>query len=142
MSNILLNKSTINKLTSIVRKFWWSDINKDNDSKPICVRAWEEICKPMHKGGLGIRDLALMNKSMVAMMAWRIIKNSNSLISKILKAKYFHNSSIWKANTHIPKSTFWAYVIKILPFILKVCQVQIASGNSCNWTSPWCKDLE
>lgn len=44
---------------------------------------------PMNNGGLGLRDLDIMIKSMVAMVAWRIIKNPDSLIAKILKAKYF-----------------------------------------------------
>lgn len=81
-----------------------------------------------------------MNKSMVAMMAWRIIKNHDSLIAKILKAKYFHNSSIWKHNYNAPKLAFWASIIKILPLMLKISQIQITNGNSCIWTSPWCKD--
>ena len=96
MSNIMLNKSTINKLTSIIRKFWWTHINKDNDSKPIYFRAWDDNCKPMlwpkHNC---IRDLYTMNKSIVSTMAWRIIKNPTSLLTRILRAKYFQNSSIW-----------------------------------------------
>lgn len=142
MSNILLSKSTINKLTSINRKFWWTGIDKDNASKPICFRAWDDICKPMHQGGLGIRDLYMMNKSMVAMMAWRVIKSPNSLVTKVLKAKYFHNSSIWKVNGNVPKSAFWSSILKVLPFISKASHTQIANGNTCIWTSPWCNDWD
>ena len=142
MSNILLSKSTINKLTSIIRKFWWTGIDKDNASKPICFRAWDDICKPMHQGGLGIRDLYMMNKSMVAMMAWRVIKSPNSLVTKVLKAKYFHNSSIWKVNGNVPKSAFWSSILKVLPFISKASHTQIANGNTCIWTSPWCNDWD
>ena len=46
---------------------------KDIDTNPTCLRAWEDICKPMYEGGLVIRDLSLINKSTVAVMAWRII---------------------------------------------------------------------
>lgn len=65
-----------------------------------CFRAREDICKPMHKAGLDIRDLSLMNKPMVAMMALRIIKNPTFLLTKILRAKYLRNSSIWKPSSH------------------------------------------
>lgn len=140
MSTILLSKGTIAKLTSIVRKFWWTGIQKDNDSKPICFRAWDDICKPMHEGGLGIRDLSFMNKSLVATAAWRIIKNPSSLVAKILKAKYFHNTSIWKPRSSVPRSAFWASVLKIVPLMHDSCQLQIANGDTCIWTNPWCKN--
>ena len=140
MSINLLSKGTIAKLTSIITKFWWTGIQNDNDSKPICFRAWEEICKPMHEGGLGIRDFSLVNKSLVAMAAWRIIKNPSSLVAKILKVKYFHNTSIWKLHISSRKSAFWASVIRILPLMLDSCRLQIANGNTCIWTSPWYKD--
>lgn len=69
MFTVRMSKDIIAKLTSIVRKFW-SGIQKDNVSKPLCFRAWEDICKPMHEGGLGIRYLFLMNKSLVATTTW------------------------------------------------------------------------
>ena len=95
MSNILLGKTTITFFTSIVRKFWWTVINKDKDTNPTCLRACQDICKPMYEGGPVIRDLSLINKSTMAMMAWRIIKNLASLLTKILTDKYLHNYSIW-----------------------------------------------
>lgn len=104
MSTILLNEGTISKPTSIVRKVWWAGIQKDNESKPISFRVWEDICKPMHEGGLGIRDLSIENIPLVATAAWRIINIPSSLITQVLKAEYFHNSSIWKSNTSGPKS--------------------------------------
>lgn len=142
MSNILLSKTIIKKLTSIVRKFWWTGIQKDGEAKPICFRAWDDICRPMPKGGLGIRNLAIMNKSLFTNVAWSIINNPSSFIAKVLKAKYFHNSPIWKPNLYTPKSAFWASFIKILPDIISSCKMQIAKGNSSIWNNPWCKDWD
>ena len=77
-----------------------------------------------------------MNRSMLARMAWRIIKNPDSLITKILKSKYFHNSNIWKLNTHNGKSAFCSSIFKILPFFHKASQTQIANVNFYIWTTP------
>jgi hypothetical protein len=57
MSNILLTKKFIAKLTAIIRTFWWTGIREDSNSKSLCLRAWKDICAPKKEGGLGIRNL-------------------------------------------------------------------------------------
>jgi hypothetical protein len=140
MSNILLSKKIISKLTSVVRKFWWTGIKHNQNSKPLCLRAWHDICKPIHEGGLGIRDLSVMNKALVSMSVWRLLKEPDSLTAKVFKAKYFPDTSIWRANHAIPKSAFWSSALHVLPLIEKSCHLQIAAGNSSVWSSPWCED--
>jgi hypothetical protein len=40
------------------------------------------------------------------MSAWRIAQNVDDFLHKILKAKYFPDSSIWRPNSNVPKSDF------------------------------------
>ena len=74
MPSMLLTKSILTKLTSTVCKFWWTRIQEDNASRPLCFRAWEEFCKQFSEGGLGIRYISLMNLALIAMAIWRLIK--------------------------------------------------------------------
>lgn len=84
---------------------------------------WNTLSKPKNQGGLGIKKFGLMNKAMIAKQYWRICKNPNLLVSKILKSKYClnedlhshepktHASWIWRtimnpANTHL-KQRVW-----------------------------------
>ena len=50
---------------------------------------WKYLCRPKEEGGLGIRNMAQFNISLLAKQGWRIINNPNSLVALVLKAKYF-----------------------------------------------------
>ena len=116
MSNILLRKKIVSKLTSVIRKFWWTGVQyNNNNSKPLCLRAWHDICTPIHEGGLGIRDLHVVNLSLIAMSIWRVLKEPDSLVARVLRAKYFPCNSIWRANKSLPKSAFWSSILHVLP---------------------------
>lgn len=59
-------------------------------------------------------NLGVMNKSLVAMAAWLVIKDPSSFAAVIMKGKKIQHISVWKAPNLVPKSTFWASVLKIL----------------------------
>lgn len=63
MATILLSKNLLNKITSIIRKFWWTGVREGQDRNPLCLKAWKNICRPIEEGGLGIRDIQAVNKS-------------------------------------------------------------------------------
>ena len=48
------------------------------------------------KGGMGFRDLAMFNKALLAKQVWRIMQNPNSLVARIIKAKYFPWSKLFE----------------------------------------------
>lgn len=121
MSNILSTKKFIAKLTAIIRTFWWTGLREDNSSRGLCLRAWKDICTSKQEGGLGIRNLQAMNQGLILATAWRIADSPNSHLHLVLKSKYFWDSSIWIANSNIPKSAFWSSILKMLPKLKTHC---------------------
>jgi len=65
MSTVLFFKAFIEKINSIIRRFWWAGVQKGNQTNPIAYRSWDDIYKPTEHGGLGIRDMELVNQSLI-----------------------------------------------------------------------------
>jgi hypothetical protein len=65
----------------------------------------------MDNGGLGIRDLYTVNKSLLTHAARNIATNKNPLLTSVLKAKYYHNTSFWNTNTTGPRPIFWSTIL-------------------------------
>lgn len=93
---------------------------------------------PKARGGLGIRDLATVNKSLLYNTAWNIATNQDHLLTAVLKAKYFSNASFWTAPIHIPKSAFSSSILATKPGFNENCSYQICNGNTNIWSQPWC----
>ncbi|KAL0448754.1 UNVERIFIED_CONTAM: hypothetical protein Slati_1431800 [Sesamum latifolium] len=55
--------------------------------------SWTKLCESKHSGGMGFRDLEAFNLALVSKQVWRILKNPDTLLSKI----YFARGSIFEA---------------------------------------------
>lgn len=113
MSTILFSKSFVGKITAIIRRFWWTGVQEDNPTSPIGYRSWDDICQPKENGGLGIRDLHSVNKSLLIHAAWNVATQKNPMLTAVLEAKYYPNFSFWTANSSGTKSIFWSSILQV-----------------------------
>ena len=90
------------------------------------------------EGGLGIRNLKAINKSLILAASWRLAKEPSSHLYHVLQAKYFPITTIWKATVAPPKSAFWASILKMLPKLKDHAFYQLTKGNISLWSMPWC----
>jgi hypothetical protein len=78
-----------------------------HDSK-IHWMSWEKMGLSKAKGGgLGFQDLTLFSKALLAKQGWRLMKNPDSLIARILKVKYYPNSSFLDSSLGSRPSCAW-----------------------------------
>ena len=77
MSTVLFSKSFIEQIIAIIRRFWWTSIQDDNPSSPIAYISWDDINQPKDNGGLRIRDLHTVNKSLVIVVGRNPPANSD-----------------------------------------------------------------
>lgn len=66
--------------------------NTGESSKPHLVN-WQTVCHSKRKGGLGLKQSALMNQAMLAKAGWRLLNHSDGLWSKALSQKYLKGNN-------------------------------------------------
>ena len=66
-----------------------------------------ELTKSKHADGLGFKDLALLNDSLLAKQAWWFIHNTDTLFYAIFKAHFFQHCSFMEAEELTSGSYAW-----------------------------------
>ncbi|XP_048494745.1 uncharacterized protein LOC125494904 [Beta vulgaris subsp. vulgaris] len=80
LSTFLIPKTIANRLNSIFARFLWAGTS---DKKPIYWKGKSTLELPKSSGGLGIRNVHLFNKALLAKQAVRIHNSSHSLIAHL-----------------------------------------------------------
>ena len=65
------------------------------------------MCKSKNKGGMGFHNLQAFNLAMLAKQAWRILSNPDSLVARVLKARYFLTKDFLNAKLGASPSYSW-----------------------------------
>jgi hypothetical protein len=66
----MLPKWVTKAIDNIRRRFLWHGHKRD-DRKPVCLVNWTTVTMSKRIGGLGIRDLRIMNQSLLAKWMWQ-----------------------------------------------------------------------
>ncbi|KAL0317292.1 UNVERIFIED_CONTAM: putative mitochondrial protein [Sesamum angustifolium] len=90
MGCFCLPASLIKEIQSMIANFWWHS----GDTKKIHWLSWHKLSKQKLQGGMGFRDLQAFNLAMLAKQLWRIISNPDSLLSRVLLARYFPHGQV------------------------------------------------
>jgi hypothetical protein len=96
-------------MSTLICRYWWSQHDKENKMHWL---SWDLLTKPKSEGGLGFRDLYGFNMAMLARQAWRMLTNPNSLCARVLKARYFPDTTILKATATAGISYAWRSILK------------------------------
>lgn len=92
-----------NNQYSIIR-FWWGHNHED------CKIHWisaQKLCKSKDDGGIGFHNVEAFDNVLLAKQVWRLIKDGNSLVARLLRAKYFPDGNIFKATLGTRPSFTW-----------------------------------
>lgn len=65
------------------------------------------MCVPKTKGGLGFKNLSKFNMALLAKQGWKIIMQPDSLLARVMKAKYFPKGDFMSARVGSYPSYTW-----------------------------------
>ena len=110
----------------MVRGFQWGQKGRE---RKIAWVSWKNLCKPKAEGGMGFRDLKAFNLALLAKQGWRIQQSPNSLIHRVLKAKYFARSFFMDTQVGRNPSYIWRSIVAARPVIKEGAKWVVGDGR-------------
>jgi hypothetical protein len=145
LSFMKMPTSVWKKVIKIQRQFLWGGVR--GGCKISWVK-WEVVCKSKSQGGLGVRDVRLVNLSLLAKWRWRLLQPGMPLWKEILVAKYGNHivdHVVW-SNRRIPgsSSSWWKEICTLEGVVpLKnwlgdsIVRKVGNGGSTLFWSSNW-----
>jgi hypothetical protein len=84
--------SVAKRMEKIQREFLWGGMG---DDQKLNLVSWNQICRPLRAGGLGIRNVHKFNQALMGKWLWRYATEMEALWHKIIKAKYEDQDGGW-----------------------------------------------
>ena len=129
----------INKIDRIRRNFLWFGGNKGKGFVPV---AWRKVTSSKEEGGLGIRDLEMLNDAMLCKQWWKLINGFAPVWGDLVFNNYYRRRKICsEAHGRIERcSFFWNSVLKMKGIFNSFAQWLPGDGNRilfwhCDWGS-------
>ncbi|PKU68488.1 Putative ribonuclease H protein [Dendrobium catenatum] len=121
----LVPKSIIKEVERICHNFIW---NKSNENLGMHYVCWKKLCDPYEQGGRGIQSCLSKTGPLRAKLAWKYMKDHDSLLHKYLFPKY---GSCWKAeNRNKSISTAWKIIKDGSKSLKDIVSWNVSNGHS------------
>lgn len=127
MSSTLIHKSVLEKIQSRCLQFFWGKA----DGKAICFVKWEKLTRPKLEGGLGLRDLSIMNNALILKNVWKVISQNEAMWVLVMCAKYFPGSSFWHTHRDAACTRIWHAVMQNRAIMANFSRWSLGDGCSC-----------
>ena len=136
MSAFLLPTSFGEEIKRMMNSFYWG--LEKNGGRSINWLNWDKMTVCKDHGGLNFRDLEGFNLAMLGKQGWKLLTNSSSLLTKVLKAKYFPRSGFLDATIGHSPSFTWRSIWSTIRMLSLGYRWKIGDGKDINvWKNPW-----
>ena len=108
MSVFKIPQGLCDDIERAVARFWWGSLKTQ---RSIHWTRWEKLCSAKIRGGLGFREFSSFNQALITKQGWRVMHNPESLMAKILKAKYFKHTDFMDAKLGSNPSFVWRSIL-------------------------------
>lgn len=127
MQTTQLPLGVINKIDQACKKFIWSGAS---NQQKISMVTWDKVCQPKSCGGLGFKNLEMLNRALLMKVSWGIVSSPTSLWAQVLSSKYgLDPSNVPRVLPTTNGSDLWKSIGKVWNDILMSTRWNIRNGR-------------
>lgn len=135
MSCFRIPEGQCQKIEKLMVRYWWGS---SQAKRKIHWKTWVSLTRPKSEGGFGFRNFVLYNQALLANQAWRLLANPTSLLSQVLQARYFTNSSFLEAREGSCPLMTWRSICWGKKLLIQGLRKRIGNGQSTKaFKDPW-----
>ncbi|XP_027075851.1 uncharacterized mitochondrial protein AtMg00310-like [Coffea arabica] len=135
MSYFKLPLKMCKEISALMASYWWGE---NNGKAKMHLCSWKRMTQNKNQGGLGFKDLVNFNRALLGKQIWRLPVDPNLLISKVLTAKYYPTSSIFKCKCPQNASWIWQSLMGAKQHVEDGIWRKIGNGLSTDiWEDKW-----
>lgn len=97
---------------------------------------WKTCCLPKKQGGLGLLNLYLMNKALLAKWFWKL-ETEDGLWINLLLNKYNKNKCVSGIKKRVGDSQFWSSLLKVKHLFNQHVKKQLGHGRNTEFWEDW-----
>ncbi|KAL2231097.1 UNVERIFIED_CONTAM: hypothetical protein Sindi_1704100 [Sesamum indicum] len=133
-SAFILPKKVTNEIEKRLRTFLWKGTTTTGYAKV----AWKDLCRPTDEGGLGFKDIPILNRAlMMKKLCVIIMCDRTSIWVEWLYRGRLRDTSIWTIREH-GASWSWRKILRLRVFLRPMVDYQIGDGRRFYlWQDPW-----
>lgn len=129
-------KSLLSNVQRWIRNFFWNGDPLKNGSALV---SWQQCCTPKDKGGLGLKNLFLLNSALLLKRSWEIASKSSS------SASFLHDRFLshgLQPSSYYKISSVWLGIKKLWPLLLANIRWLVGKGDKIRlWKDNWLGEI-
>ncbi|KAL6555157.1 hypothetical protein OROGR_006415 [Orobanche gracilis] len=98
---------------------------------------WNQVTKEKKSGGLGVKDMTLMNSALLGKATWSMLHHPQKLWVCALRHKYLANDSFWQVERRNNASPIWKGILRARDQMREGFKFRIGNGSSSVWHDDW-----
>ena len=122
------------KLSSMMRQFLWKG---QVDGKGLSLVNWRTVITPKKFGGLGVRDPACVNISLLGKLVWQLFHCQDKPWVALLRAKYMRNEGVLDGPVPCNASHVWKSISKAFGALKDAFSWCVGSLDQSFWFDNW-----
>ena len=133
-------KSVAKRVEKTQRDFLWGGGNLEGK---VHLVKWYAVCTEKHKGGLGLRRIATLNRALLGKWIWRFACEKDNLWKQVITTKYGQEDYGWRSKkaSEAVGVRVWKEIMKESEWCWANLAFLVGKGSKIKfWKDGWCTD--